>query len=466
MEILDTLVSREIAAIGNSKEPSTIHQWDVTIKANGRNIKPTYVKDIKLDRLYHQNYTDEIRITLGIVFGEYQYNVLPYKDALEITVVKVPMGIKAQPQVNKSRNRNIAVFKAQILNGNSTAIAGDHPLTLNKAMAGKGEITDITFQLFNPVIDNIRKKTFGTVFRDTSPLDAVCFTLMKHSSVPGAEVAHQVKGIHIDPTFNNITRNHIVVPHNTPVTQVPEYIDNIVGGLHPAQMRYYLQGSHWYLYPIFDDSRFHQNPKSLTIVKIPKHRLPGIERTFRREGSQVIVLSTRGTTHQDSSESNQLNDGNGVRFADARKIMNDVVKLGLNKVISNLTENLTEVVYEHRKDEKDMVMGGDKLITDKYNREYAKLALKSGAYIQTIWEHAEPELLYPGMPVRYIFQDGDKTKELYGTLNAVETLDYNTNNTITDARFATMALLTFFVSNKSPMRKDIPGTQVSVTRST
>ena len=57
------------------------------------------------------------------------------------------------------------------------------------------------------------------------------------------------------------------------------------------------------------------------------------------------------------------------------------------------------------------------------------------------------------MPTRYIFQDGEETKEIYGTLNAVESLDSNTNNTITNPRFVTMALLTIFVSNASPMKK-------------
>jgi hypothetical protein len=75
-------------------------------------------------------------------------------------------------------------------------------------------------------------------------------------------------------------------------------------------------------------------------------------------------------------------------------------------------------------------------------------------------------LLLPGMPVRYIFQDGEVTRELYGTLNAVETLDYNTNNTISNPRFVTMALLTIFVSNISPMKSKTANDSVSSSTST
>lgn len=466
MEILDTLVNREITLIGSAPQKPIAHQWKLIIKANGQEITPSYVKELKLDRLYHRNYGDELRVTVGINFADYQYNVLPYKDKLEATLTKIPMGSSVEPDVTYNRSRLTNTYKIQLQNANSSAIAGDHPMTLSKEMAGKTEIIDVVLQLFNPVIDTIRKRTFGTVFRDTAPLDAIAYVLVKHAKIEGSVQSNSILGINIDPTFDKEPRKHIIVPHNTSVVEIPDVIDKQVGGVHPAQMRYYLQSQYWYIYPIFDHQRFNQNVRSLTIIKIPKHRLPSVEKTYRISGEHVILLTTRETTHQDSSESLQMNEGNGIRFADSNRVMNGYYNVEDNKATAAGKDNISEVVYEPRGDESDMITAANTRITDKYNKEYANLARKSGSYIQTIWEHGDVDLLFPGMPVRYIFQDGEITRELYGTLNAAETLDYNTNNTITNPRFASMILLTCFLSRLSPMRKDATGTTISKTTTT
>lgn len=468
MEILDTLVSREIATIDALPQQQIAHQWKLIIRANNVEFEPFYVKEIKLDRLYHRNYADELRITVGLSFADYQYNILPYRDTLEATLVKIPMNTTIEPIVNKEKSRVSNHYKVQLLNGNSAAIGGDHPLALNKGMGGKVDITEVTMQLFNPVIDRLRKMSYGTTFRDTSPLQAIAYVLVKHGKSAGMDSSNAVKGINIDKTFIPIQkeRGHIPIPHTTAVLDVPNVIDDLVGGVHPAQMRFYLQAQFWYLYPIFDSQRFNQNVFSLTVIKIPSTRLPGLEKTFRLGGNQIIVLSTRATTHQDNSESAQLNKGNGVRFVDAKDMIQNYVTAGANKAVVNLKNHVAELVAEHRKDESDFVTSADTVVTDRYNKEYAKMAHKAGAYIQTVWENANVDLLFPGMPVRYIFQDGEVTKELFGTLNAVETLDYNTNNTIKDARFTTMALLTLFVSRVSPLKKADADPTVSTTRTT
>lgn len=466
MEILETLVSREIAEINAAPQPNIAHQWKMIVKANGREITPTYVKDVKLDRLYHRNFADELRLTAGFDFAEFQYNILPYKDTLEVTLMKIPMSASAEPNVNLSKSRTTNTYKAQLLNQNASAIQGDHPLTLTKNQAGREQIIDIVFQLYNPVVDEIRKKTFGTVFRDTSPLNAIAYVLVKYATATAGETNNIIKGVNIDESFEVKERSHIVVPHNTPLLEVPHVIDEVVGGTHPAQMRYYLQGNYWNLFPIFDHERFNRNTNTLTVIKIPKNRMPSVEKTYRWATNHLIVLTTRGTTHQDNSESLQLNEGNGVRFVDADQMVNGLSKVEGGRVDAQLKANLTEVVYQPRADKSNMVMPAKTKVTNKYNREYAELARKSGAYIQTIWEHANVDLLVPGMPVRYIFQDGEITRELYGTLNAVETLDYNTNNTISNPRFATMALLTLFVSNISPMKSKTATDSVSFSTST
>jgi hypothetical protein len=78
MDILDTIVNREITAIGNAPALHITHRWDLTIKANGVDIKPVYVKKVTNDRHYHKSYSEVLSITVGFIYGDYQYKILPY----------------------------------------------------------------------------------------------------------------------------------------------------------------------------------------------------------------------------------------------------------------------------------------------------------------------------------------------------------------------------------------------------
>lgn len=465
MEILDTIVKNEIRVIGAQPGYPVTHRWQLYMKANGESFKATYVKDTKMDRLFHKNYADELRITVGFSYGILQDKILPYKDTLEVELVKIALKTSSNPEDTEEDGRVIVKYKAQLMTGASGTVAGDNPLSIAKDRANSGHIQDVELQLFSHVIDKLRKKTFTTVFRDTNPMDAICYSLLKNCNDDGDDMQFKIDGIDIDPTFEPIERKHIVPTKVSSVLELPAAIDDVVGGVHPAQMRYYLFGKVFYFYPIFDYRRWGADIPSLTIIKIPKGRMTGVDKTFRVEGNQVVILTTRETIHQDNSESRQLNEGNGVRFVDSRNVMGDFAKVEGNMAIADAHSTVTEVAFQEREDGVDMVKIAPVAITSRYNKEYAKMAFASGGYIQTFWEYSIPEYLRPGMPVRYIFQDGEETKELYGTLNAVETLDYNTNNTVTEARFITMSLLTIFVSNINPMADEDKVSSVSTTKS-
>lgn len=456
MEILDTIVQREIHEIANSGQPMVAFRWKLLLKAAGKEIKAIYVRNVTLTRLYTTNFADELLITAGFTTGDVQLDIVPYKDQLEATLIREPFTANVQGTRDLSKQTSTNTYKAQLVTGgNSAVISGDSPFAIAKAMGRKADLTEVQFQLYNPVIDIIRKLTFGVVFRNTKPIDAIKYVLMKQAKPEMADASVNIRGVDVFDGYPSEVREQIVIPHLTPVIDVPRVIHENVGGIYPTGFHYYLQSRIWYVYPTFDHHRFGKRERSLTIIKIPSTRMPSLERTYRYTGSQVIVLTTRETAHSDVSEAHQLNTGNGVRFADANRMM-DYHEQGGNKAILQARNNVNEIVTDPRRDKSDMVMQGTSRITDKYNIEYSQLALKSGGIIQTVWEHANVELLYPGMPIRYIFMDGSETKELYGTLNAVETIDYQSNINIAEQRFVTNALLTFFVQRESPLRQNDP----------
>jgi hypothetical protein len=453
MEILDTLIERELNEIRASSQPVIAHGLTVLIKANGKEVKALYVNSLTLSRLYTQNFADELIVEASFITGDYEQDVVPYRDQLEVTLIKTPYSPNTLGGIDNTKNISSNTYKAQILDGGKSAtVQGDSPLAVNKGAANKFSISEVKLQLFNPVIDSIRKVTFGTVFRKTSAADAIKWVLTKVARPANADNAVNVKGVQVLKDILGDKREHIVVKDDTPVIEVPMAIHSNVGGIYPTGFHYYLQNRIWYIYPLYDYEMFGKTARSLTVIKIPANRMPTVERTYRWTNTQVVSLTTKETKHYDVSESEQLNDGNGTRFLDAEQVMN-LYEVGGNRAIAKARDSVSEVIADPRGDKSNMVTQGRATITDKYNIEYSELARKAGSVIQTIWENANAELLFPGMPVRYIFMDGKVAKEMYGVLHAVETIEYATTINAAERRFQTNALLTLFVQRVTPLKE-------------
>lgn len=452
VEILDTLISKEITTISNQNELNYASQWKLVIKANGEEFRPLTVDSITIDKLFVGNYADELMVSCSFVADQYYQGILPYRNKLEATLIKVPLLNITHPTRDTKAKTYTNSYIAQLVVGDSDIISGDNPLAVNKGQASQLSIVPVQIQLYNPVIDHIRKTTFGTVFRDTLPMDALRYVLMKVGKPDVAEVNNTIRGIDIAAGYTQEPRKHIVVPHMSKLIEIPNIINEEIGGFYPTGFTYYLQRGNWFIFPPYDSQRFGKQTPSLTIIKIPSWRMPNMDRTYRFTDTQVIVLSTKETIHRDMSEASQLNDGNAVRFVDSNSLMENFGERGENKLKVSARKNVTEVVSQERP-EGDYITTGNKLVTNDYNQEYSRLALKNGSIIQTQWDNSDPDLLVPGMPVRYIFADGEETREMYGTLQAAEVLNYRTNVNAAEGRFVALTLLTIFVSRDDPTKK-------------
>ena len=458
MEILDTIILREIEAIGQTTQVSIAHRWDMVIKANGKEIRPLYIDSLQLDRLYVENFADELAITAGFVPRDVFEYINPYKESLEVTLIRTPLGSSVDPIANPNLRQVKNTYRAHLVDASSTSIEGDDPLAINKGVAGSVDIRTATFQLYNPVIEYMRKTTYGTVFRKTTPMDALYWVLTEIAPPKTAEVSVNIEDVVITEGHYDEVREHIPIDDVTPILDIPFVINKIIGGFYPTGFGCYLQNRLWYVFPPYDCQSFGKSSPTLTVIKIPRHRMPSLNKTYRASSTQVTLLTTRETKHTDLSTQKQMNTGNGVIFADARNMIGGMAEIGGNKAVVQASQNINQVVGD-KMPTGDMVVSGGKLVTNDYNLEYTKLALKQGSIIQTIWENANIDLLVPGMPVRYIFADGETPREIYGTLLAVESMDYKSNVNIAEPRFTTMALLTIFVSRNNPMAK--PRTNVT-----
>jgi hypothetical protein len=227
--------------------------------------------------------------------------------------------------------------------------------------------------------------------------------------------------------------------------EVPHHVHYHCGGLYSAGLGYYLQDDHWYVFPVYDNTRFNDGDPTLTIINVPPNRLPGIERTYRKDGDNLVVLATGDAKFRDLSNLAQLNAGNGVRFADASKMMQDFVTVKGNKAQAARAKNNTEIVGDKRPNNVNYVTTALRGINANPYVEYSALTARQGSGINLVWENADHTLIHPGMPARVMYLDGDEVKELYGVLQGAHLYASMREVGVTSERFVNHMTLSVFV---------------------
>jgi hypothetical protein len=183
----------------------------------------------------------------------------------------------------------------------------------------------------------------------------------------------------------------------------------------------------------------------LTIINIPPRRLPGIERTYRKDGDNLVVITTGDTKFSDLSNLAQLNSGNGVRFADASKMVDDFVTVKGNKAVAQRGKTNTEVVTDTRPNGINYVTTALRQINANPYVEFSALAARQGSGISLVWENADRNLLYPGMPTKVMYLDGGAIKELEGVLLGVHEYTSLRDQGPTADRHVSIVTLSVFV---------------------
>jgi hypothetical protein len=200
-----------------------------------------------------------------------------------------------------------------------------------------------------------------------------------------------------------------------PLLDVPNYIQDNCGGVYNSSLNCFCIGDKIFVYPIYQTDRFEDEKKTLTVIKLPKEFMPQVERTFRKDGEALFVLGLSDSLYKDISFAKKLNEGNGVRHADSRKFLNKFVENKDNKTKVKRKENNSEYKSEDLLDQ-DFVTLSNKKINSNPFRERSKLAVRSGGTYTFQWPNSQPELLYPGMPARVLYEEDGEIMELRGVI--------------------------------------------------
>lgn len=415
MDISQSSLWREVQDILTGGSKPVHYVWQVTIYAGEDAITPLRVLSIDFDQDYLNNFADFVLVNVLLPLGTYAKRVHPYLDNLDIELKRLPIGEVASA-INQDVPVQVERYTATLIDKGNPIIAQAIGSATSEEDLNRLDVQPFQFQLTNKLLEQVRMIPVGGIYRNMTGEEVVKALLTKGSQIAKVDDTRKLKGVQMVKASNQERRDQVIIPQGTQLVEVPHHVHYHCGGLYASGLGYYLHDNHWYVFPCYDHTRFRSGEPTLTIINVPEHKLPGVERTYRKDGDNLVVIATGPSSFRDLRNLAQLNGGNGVRFADASKMMEEFVTTKGNKAVAARGQNNTEMVSDKRKNGMNYVTTALRQINANPYVEFSALAARQGNASNFVWENADRSLLYPGMPTKIMYLDGSDIKELYGVL--------------------------------------------------
>lgn len=412
MAIEDTSLIAEVNAILGSRETIRFKRPVAELRTENDTIPIIKIMALEIRRHYSTSHSDVVFADVIIPEGVFNYRVFPNRENLIMTIFMYPTqglyqdGMEDEPIDTQS-------FRAILHTEGSKVIEGDSMMQLDEAAMDISTIRQHRFELIDLTAEQMRLMTVGTVLRDTTPEEGLKYLMSHVSSQVEVEDELTVQGVDVVPMDHTETLKQFVIPHGTPVTDLADLFQNSVG-LYGTGVGTYLQKGIWYVYPLYDHTRFEKSERTLTLIRVPPRRLAGVDRTYRKTANQTIALCTGQVASIDVTEDAYLNQGNGVRFANPDRLFKAFGVSDQNKTTAMRNEVVSEAITVERKTELNFAPFADDQVTKNPFRQLSSLASRAGSFITLLWDYSDVDSIYPGQPVRFMYEANNEVFETDG----------------------------------------------------
>lgn len=436
----------------NITTPSEILNYIAILHTTTDDLRVTKIISMDIAKDYVNKIGDEIVIKFLLPYGDYINKLYPKRHNLELTVITsrhTSTGYTDSITDKASSERYKAVFIESSNINDSLKFAN----TIDNFTLNNREPAEVTLQLINRTLEPLRVKTTQGIFNDVTREDLIRAILggetykVKIDGKPGLDA------LDIYQLDNREKIKQIILPYNILVTAIPSYLQEKHTGLYNAGVGNYFQRYNkkrtWFVYPLFDITRIDNDTgKKALIYGSSSIRFSGLRTTYMEEAGNLLILTSGEQKYADDGESSQMDGGVGFRQTNADLMMDKPVQMHQDGPIGIKNRLNTEVTLKKREDNLNFAPVSSRAISVNNIAEYSRQLINNGARIDLVWNNSNHDLIYPGMPCKYIYSDGEDTKEIKGVILNAHTMISTGNRSgvkVTDTSYTSVTMLTLFV---------------------
>ena len=444
MEVRISPLQDEIATI-LQEGPKPVHsRWRLEIQLpDGQALYPMKLLSVDIQRNYEENFGDYVLVDALFPLGKYNRRILPNKEKLKATLVRKPTGEREPEPEDVDSAEESRTYRAVLADEHSDVLAASQHSIQSEEGSDLSDLVRAEIQLVDPALEELRLTEVGGIYRNVLGGDVVKHVLSEQSQALDLPEEDSVQGVDMVEPDNSRPQKQIIIPHGTRLMDLPEVIQKDWGGVYSNGIGCYLQEGEWFVWPLYDVERFDQVASTVTFINVPADHYPNVERTFRLKGRQLTVVSTGEVRHEDQSHHRQLNEGSGVRYADANRVFEGMGKTQDNRHTVRRGENTSEFRSVSGAEVSTSPVKEGRVSSNLFHA-VSRMSGNQGSTMTLTWEHSDPSLIYPGMPARVLYLNEDEVEELHGVVIGAHHFIHDTRRGIEPGNHVSNSAVTAF----------------------
>lgn len=450
MAVDNTLLMREVEDIRDNGLGNAGWRIDMHIVIKETQwVKPYKVELEHLSRDYanKDQFADRRMVQFTMQQGDFQYDVVPNRDNLQVELVYVPLKNNSTA-IDTTRKSEVKRFRAVLMSQFNNALTNKNAQTSSRESLNQLGMMSVAVQLIDEAAYRITMMSYGNGLRQCTPMMAVQEVLGSTITSVSNQDGKGVRGINIQDGYNTNIRTAIDFPDGIMLKDIPHYIHEEEGGVYPTGFGRYLQDGYWYVYPLYDSTRYKKNTRVLKLINVPNDRYQGSERTYKVDTQHVTVLATGESKALDEGLQQNLKQGNGLRFGDVTKLLGEFGTAKDNRTLVDRASNLFEVSTGLLETGLNNVKWAYDRATSNPFKHYSEMARRRGMNLKLQWYHGDADLLYPGMPVKYITINDNNIETYYGVLLGVDEQRTQPDSNVEVTQHTGIVTLGVFINRK------------------
>jgi len=420
IDLGNSALSIEVGKIlSNVKSASYSVEYGVILHTSSIDYKVDIVESIEIKSDYNSNVSDYVLLTCMIPAGDYVYDIHKERDNLQVTLIRKMNGKK-----HKKRYKLILV-------NNKKSIEGSRYTNTPKAELNSMEMIRIEGQCIDLIYERMRLERVDGIYRGLN------IELLLRTKF--GLTLDEIKGpgnyrIDIGKIVNDVVYDHIEVPTGIKLMDLPSYLQETHYGVYNGNIGTYLTSSLLdrtmsvdrttneykdtiFIYPLYSTKRFDTVKKKMIIYSIPDAKYENVEHTYRMDGDILKIVTGNSGVGFNTGTDELVDKGTAITVTKADDVMmrnNDTDDDEVN--VSSDLLNVGEYDTKLKDNTINQVHIGPESNMYKYRSDMIKHKMM---YYQVQWNYCDVDLLYPGMPLMYIYNDGNKLIKLKGTLQSI-----------------------------------------------
>lgn len=402
-----SLIIREINAIGETEREYDSIQYKIILHNKDNDIKIMLFESLEFKADYNNKIADDIFLNFNIGLGDYTYDILPYKNNTEITIIK---------SFNEKPYENIT-YKAVLINSdiNKNSVQG----SISKEILNKSSLIRVTFQLLEKSVEVIRSINVDGIYKNSNMQNALITIFnqnLSNVSINGEKLSPMINIVEPD---NKKVFPTILIPTGTLLTDVPTFLQDTKYGIYVGDIGFYIKNLRQdlmnyktclYTYPLYTVKQ--DQFSSLFIYHSGNVRAKTATNTYDFKNN-ILKVTTSEVDIMEKGERDFINDGNSITYSSMENIYNYNSNVTDDKINYTSKTQLGSDNYNTEDGLRSETYIGNVSNMFKY---HSNLSNKNMGLYKFKWNQSNHTLLKPGMNVTIFFQIDNEVKKMVGVL--------------------------------------------------